>query len=356
MKKYLFLLLALVVFCGPFLSLVAPARLRDYVYRTYMYQVIAEQASADADNDQLSAERILDFLYTNVFPLRGEKIIDATPLNDLVRGIGWCDQVSNSFAQLASFVGIKAGMVMLKGRWPRSSHTVVQCLLGDRWCILDPQNGVILKDSLGLIAQFADIQQQNQAFSSRKKGDFSSEWFRTYYNFLFEKKYPPTIWSSPGAKVAGIRKLLREMVVLCHRVFGTGYFHLFQDAYLAGVSDLAQERFDLTEPDARLYYRGRNYQLCGRFDKAHRAYQRLIRRFPESLYAERALLFGFSTLMKQHRWREAQQGLEEFIRDKKDSLWITVAQTYLDWCRYRLGDSGLPPEASDVAEEAFYFR
>jgi len=356
MKKYLFLSLAIILFFWPFLSLFGPARLRDYIYRTYTYAVIADQAIGDAADTQLAAERVLDFIHCSVFVPFSAPPVDATPLNDLASGIARCDQQGNIFAQLLSFKGIEASFIDLRGNSRYRTHSVARVLINGRWGIVDIMHGVILKDSSGAIAEFKDIQNKNPAFRSSRKGDFNSEWFVGFYNNLFAPDYPPNYWAPPIIKVSGTRKVLRNLVVFYHDLLGKVYFSLFQDAYLLAVRNLAHEAFDLTRPDERLYYRARNYQLCARFARAREAYQELARKFPESQYAERAAVFNMSVLMKEGEWKAARDGLKDFLKSNKAHNRISVAENFLEWCNYHLEGGALPEEASDVVPEAFYFR
>ncbi|MEA2063535.1 MAG: hypothetical protein U9P14_07555 [Gemmatimonadota bacterium] len=348
------LLLALVFL--PFFSLAVPGRARDYVYRTYLYQVIAEDVAGGSRDCQQAAERIFDFVYNNLWVVRNEKAVDATPLNGMVRGIAWCDQQSNVFAQLLGFRNIEAGMIMLRGKKSVSGHTVAYVRLEGHRRIVDPLFGVILKDKDGNIARFEDIQNKNSLFSSRLKGQMDTLWMADYCGTLFAGDHPPTVWSPPAMKVKGLRKALRQMVVLYYRLFGKACFNLYQDTYMALARNLSQEKFNLSRPDEKLYYRARNCQLCGRYRKAVGLYNLLLKKYPESSWADRACVFRQAALMKQGFWDQAARGLESYLERKGTASWAEVARYYLDWCRYCLDKAPLPAGASDVDGDAFYFR
>lgn len=355
-KKLLAGLLAALVLFWPFLSLLTPARLRDYVYRTYCYQVIADQAAGDAAQPRLIAERMLDFIYSNNFVAYSVVPVDATPLNDLLIGMARCDQRSNILAQLLSFKGIDAALIWLRGKTSYSAHTVTRVYLDQGWRIMDPLYGVIFQDDQGNIAEFEDIQNKDPEFSSRIKGDFSTHWFLDKYSAFFEKRNPPSFWTPPGKKVEGTRKYIRQLVTFYYRLFGKTYFNLYQDAYLAAARVPVHETFDLRKPAEALYFSGRCYQLCARFEKAFDSYMKLVREYPDYAHADKVEFFAFSVLMKQGEWERAQSGLEEFINRPIHSYWTAPAQIYLDWCNYHLGRDSLPEAAADVGKTAFYFR
>jgi len=355
-KKVLAGVLAALILFWPFFTLLTPARLRDYVYRTYCYQVIADQAAGDAAHSRLIAERMLDYIYVNNYVAFSVAPIDATPLNDLLIGMARCDQRCNILAQLLSFKGIDASLIWLRGKTRHLSHTVIRVYLEGGWRIMDPQYGVIFRDSQGNIAKFEDIQNREPGFNSRMKGDFGTKWFGNIYHAYFEDRYPPRFWTSPGKKVKGTRKFIRQSIALYYRVFGRSYFNLYQDAYLNVARSPVHETLDLRKPAEALYFKARCYQLCARFEKASEHYTRLVREYPDFKETDKAQVFALAALMKQGEWERARKGLKQFIARPKFSYWVGTARILLDWCNYRLARGPLPETAADVTEAAFYFR
>lgn len=351
----LLLLVILIVLVLPFLTIYSTPKFRDHIFRFYTLKAIAEYIAETESAPQIVMEKYFDFIYNNLYAVRGEQVIYSSSLNDLVRGIAWCDQQTNVFTILCYYKGIKASLVMLKGDQNISRHTVARVLLKGKWRIADPLHGVIFKDTSGRIASFVDIQKENPGFRSRKYGDFNSDWFSSSYKSNFMDKFPPVVWSYPGEFKEPKRALTRRLIDIYYRLFGKIYFHLYQDFFLNRVSDLHVEKFDLKKPDIKMYFRARNYQLCGRFKKAVRLYSNISENYPESIYYERSRLFKSACLLKMGRWNSAYNELDSFLMKNKKSAWSGVAQEYLDWCNYRMGKTELPDIASDVLPSAFYF-
>ena len=334
----------------PFFSLVAPGRLRDYMYRTYFFLVVSEQVAAGAADPVLVTERTLDFIYSNTFNVFRELTVDGTPLADLSRGSTRCDQAANALAQLLSFQQVDAALMFLQDH-----HTVSRVRLKGAWYITDPHWGVIFRDRAGNFATLKEIHEQNERFSSRRVNGMSRVQIEQYLGYFGSEK-PKKVWNPPMGKLKGVRKFFRETIVFYHKRFGIGYFYLFQDGYLAVARRLEQEKIDLRDADARLYFRARNYQLTGRNGKAHRLYNRLVEEYPESFYRDKSRIFAQAAAMKLGAWGQARQALEDFLEENGDSPWADPARFYLSWCLHRLGRQDLPAEASDVSGGAYYFR
>jgi len=334
----------------PFFSLLAPGRLRDYVYRTYFYRVVSEKVAAGAEDPVLVTERMLDFVYSNTFTVFREYPIDGTPLTDLARGIARCDQAGNTLAQLLSFQQVDASLTYLQGH-----HALARVRLNGYWAAVDPYWGVIFKDRAGNFATLREIHLRDPDFDSRRIKGMSRWRFNVYLDY-YASDTPKAKWKPPLVKLKGMREFLRKTIIFYHETFGMRYFYLFQDCYLALTRTLKQEKLDLGDPDARLYFRARNYQLTGREEKARRLYNRLEQEYPQSLYGEKSRIFSQAAAMKLGAWNQARQGLQDFLESNGDSQWTEAARFYLDWCLYRLGRADLPAEASDVSENAYYFR
>jgi len=347
-------LIILTAFFFPFLTTFTSPEFRDRIYRSYTFKVIAEHVGGTESDPQILMEEYLDFIYNNLYTVRGEPVVYGGALNDLLRGIGWCDQQANAFTILCYYRGIKASLVMLKGDKNISRHTVARVLLNGKWKIVDPLNGVIFKDSSGRIASFTDIQKGKPGFRSRKHGDFKSSFFKKSYKSNFMERFPPVIWSWPGEFEDPKRAAIRRLIDIYHALFGEIYFSLYQDFYLNRVRELSVEKFDLKKPDVKTYFKARNYQLCGRFAKAVQLYSKISENYPESPYEERARLFKSACLLKMGKLNAAYADLDSFLSNKKKSSWAHVARQYLDWCKYRMGKTKSPASASDVSPDSYY--
>ena len=351
----LLLLVILTALFLPFLTTFTAPEFRDHIYRSCMFKVIAEYVGETESDPQILMEKYFDFIYNNLYTIRGEPVVNSGALNDLLRGIGWCDQQTNAFTILCYYKGIKASLVMLKGDKDISRHTVARVLLNGKWKIVDPLNGVIFKNSGGLITSFTDIQQGKPGFRSRKYGDFNSDWFNSSYKSNFMDQFPPVVWSWPGEFKDQKRARIRKLIDIYYALFGEFYFFLYQDFYLSRVSELSVEKFDLKKPDIKTYFKARNYQLCGRFNKAVKVYSKVSENYPGSPYEERSKLFKSACLLKMGELDTAYAELDSFLSNNKKSTWAGVARDYFVWCQYRMGKTKLPTTVSDVSPDSYYF-
>ena len=101
-KKIRILCVALMVLfvifiLAPFLMLLGPDRFRDYIHRELVYEVIVSKLTEGVKRDREKALILMDFVEAHVLPHPvGSRVIDKHPLNDLIRGMGSCDQMANT--------------------------------------------------------------------------------------------------------------------------------------------------------------------------------------------------------------------------------------------------------------------
>lgn len=348
----------LVMLILPFLTLLSPRDFRDSVHRIYVANVIADNLTEGVENKSCIVEIFFDFVYNNIFPDMGESPVDMGALNTLVRGIGWCDQQAFVLNELCSYQNIAGCRLDLQTR-----HSVSLILLKTRFNVerplaggvYDPLNGVIFKDQSGNVAGYKNLYKRETKFKSLAAESFKRKMGREYLDY-FQHELPAKLTYPRPMQVDSWRNVIRKLVKYYYLLGGKFYFNLYQDAYLSLARKQAWEMFDLNLPDTRLYYRARCYQLVGRFEKAVKIYTLLITDFPESKYTERSCIFMASSLMKQKKWNDAREALEEFNNNFSSSQWNVVGQSYLDWIYYNDTGGDLPEERNDAEQNALYFN
>jgi len=151
---------------APFAMLLGPERLRDYIHRELIYKVITAKLTQGGKQDRQNALRLMDFVESHVLPHpAGSPVIDKHPLNDLVRGMGACDQMANTLITLARKGGIKGRLIFLYGYDSVSHHSVCDLYIDGKFRIFDPFIGSVFVDKEGDMATFNNMQTRGREFS-----------------------------------------------------------------------------------------------------------------------------------------------------------------------------------------------
>jgi transglutaminase-like putative cysteine protease len=131
--------LAVAVFIAlPAALLMAPQKLRDYAYRELAYRVIADEVTKEATSDAQFAASLLAYVSGHETASSSAQVVDDTVFNDLVRGIGFCDQQAWGLSTLLAKKHVPATLLMLRGRQQVSQHSVATVFLNGKWRVLDP--------------------------------------------------------------------------------------------------------------------------------------------------------------------------------------------------------------------------
>ena len=135
---------------GPFVSVLASASLRDFLYRELSYIMIADRVIGNERNPENVAKLLNDFVAENVYP-QGGPVLDTNSWNDLLRGIGWCDQDAWLLGTLLATRDIHGRMLFLTG-----GHVVTEVFIDDDWRVFDPYYGLTYSSGSSL-ATYRDL-------------------------------------------------------------------------------------------------------------------------------------------------------------------------------------------------------
>jgi len=239
-KLYPALLIALLLFLIlPFLYLVLPSKIKDYVYRELCYHTVIDGIKADSANLGDFLQNSISYVYTNM-DSHGHNmpIIDDNSWNALVRGFGYCDQQAWALCTLLAKTGIPARLVMLKGRNPVSGHSLAEIYVEGRWRIVDPHMNAVYYNKAGELATFGDIENGRVNLKAVAREGFSLDLYKSY----FEKAYPPDRWQPLTAKQGIARKLVFFPVYFYYRLIGPKFSRFYQNLYLMGKDAPFAER------------------------------------------------------------------------------------------------------------------
>ncbi len=91
----------LLVAIGIVSAVVFSDRVRERLYTEIGYERVLDQALSDPETAEQTLLQLMAFVHSELLA-EGGPIVDTYAWNDLVRGIGWCDQQATAVAVLAA--------------------------------------------------------------------------------------------------------------------------------------------------------------------------------------------------------------------------------------------------------------
>ncbi len=349
----MFAAIAAVLVLMPVVAIAASGSLREFVYKELSYRLITDRVVRDEASAEQITSRLNEFIDENTYP-GGGPVLDTNAWNDLVRGIGWCDQVSWMLGTLLSTKNIPGRIVFLNGHTSDTGeavgHVMAEVYLDGEWRLFDPLYGLAFRTSTGRLATLAELSANWHLVSSQPKVRALPPQVRhqleQFYEALFTdpNTRDPVRWAPllAARRASPSRAMVQSALDVSWRLFGAPGAYTFQDVYLgllpsrlpaldaseSGNRPVFKTRSD--DPALFLYYRARNYHLYERADLASRAYEDLIARYPASGYAEKASYFlGQVELRLRLDPAAAVKRFAAFLNKYPQSAWLAVVHRAL---------------------------
>ena len=317
-----FILLASVLFSLPYLLIFSPQNVQAYVYRESSYAYIAHKETEGLSDPADILLELFDYVSFNLTVSGYYRVVDENPLNDLVRGVAWCDQQAFVLMTLLDKKNINSRERDLH------HHTIAEVLIDGEWKLVDPMFGVVFRRKGDTrIATLQDLVASDGAALVSGKIEasrvYEPQWLGDYV-----KLYTPTEgrWENgigPPLRDWRPKDLIRTSIDLIidlgRRIYGQRYIYWYQDHYLQTKDDLADPgqkwfRHYLEKPNDQAYrthYQARNYHLYGRYSLALRCYDTVITAFPESRWAVESRYYRGMVYLEEGRH---QQAIDEFAK------------------------------------------
>ena len=238
-KMYTALIAALFFFLLlPFLYLVSPAKIKDYVYRELCYHTVIDNIKKESDGINDLLEKTAEYVYVNM-DAHGHKmpIIDDNSWNCFVRGFGYCDQQAWALATLLAKKNIPARLVMVRSSLS-SGHSVSEVLIDGRWVVVDPGSNTVHYNKFNKLATAEDIKNGLVTISGYPREQLSVELYTSY----FSGEHPLERWGALTTKQGAMRKGVFSPVYLYYKVFGSRFSRFYQNLYLIGEEDEVAQR------------------------------------------------------------------------------------------------------------------
>ncbi|MFH0789203.1 MAG: hypothetical protein V2B13_16520, partial [Pseudomonadota bacterium] len=255
------------------------------------------------------AQILVDYIHQNVFMVALE-LEDKSELDNLIRGVGVCDQVSKIFIRLTEPLDLRGYLVSFNakrdgtGISPHSIAVITPKTISSQdysnlikeGIVVDVLQGVIFKNKSGKGANFADLSSKNVLNSQR-------QYFPKPVNYRrYGNKAKIDLINIP---ISQDRPETRFFFQYIFPILPEKILYFYQDMILKRLFDgNSKSEIDF------LYYKARNYHIYGRFNDAIPLYEMIIQKSHDRIRLSACLFFEGMIYYRQKKYDKAQEKLE----------------------------------------------
>ena len=286
----LILIAVIAILILPLIITFLPKSVSEYAYRELTYLHLSNSLITNDLSEQEKVETMFKYVAINIYAHEGFKTVDCNSFNDLIRGIGWCDQQAFVLNTLLNKQNIQSRLRDVQ------HHTCGEALLGDKWVLLDPYAGSIyyIKGTSEMASLDEIIRGEQLEYSLFKLNIPDVQVLYVPWEGRYREGISPEY--SDYAHKSVLKKAIEMDIRLGYALYGKKYAFWYQDKYLASIKELPDpgEKWiidykSIYKPsnDAYLeYFKGRNYYLYGRYPEALQTYNRVINAYPRTYWAD----------------------------------------------------------------------
>jgi len=280
-------------------------------YNRIMCYYVARSLTDNNDTFEGRVVAIRDFVHENVLSINGyHNRLDTVAIEKLTSGIGWCDQQSRVFMQLARAKGITTRLLFLLLASGSSPHSVAEALAPDgRWMIVDSAYKLDLLKPNGSFATQADIKEDLSIVADNRRvklrAQFEKRWadpeyLSVYYNL------PRYVILKEGIKFDFLKyiplPLIKPIVaILNDRYIEKNIIPLAKDTY---VADMVKARTE---------------HLLGNYEKSKKAYEMIIENCGNLPLIRKAQYYKALLLKDQKRLEETYTYITSILEEGQDN-------------------------------------
>lgn len=280
-------------------------------YNKMMKYYIARRITDNLNTFHDKVIAIRDYVHETIHPIQGyHNRLDTVGIEKLISGIGWCDQQSRVFMQLASSIGITTRLLFLRSDSGDSPHTVAEALSPrKRWVLVDTSFRLDLTNREGRLATQSDIKNDLGIVSNNgrviARAKFEEIW--TDKNFLSIYSNPPSyIITRKGVKFDFLKPIpvswLKPIV------------NIIQDRYFKQMCIKDIYEFKMMK--------ARGYQLLGYYERSDKLYKEIIENSKNQLLKCKAEFYYALLLKEQKKYENAYRYISEIIAKSKEDPYI----------------------------------
>lgn len=252
------------------------------------------------------------FVHENIHPIAGyDNRLDTVGVDKLLSGIGWCDQQSRVFMQLARGVGITSRLLFLLDHDGNSPHSVAEVLTSDkRWVVVSVLYNLDFINKDGKFATQDDIKKYPSIITNNKRikqrARFDAAWHDPDFLAIYSNK-PLYVVVKKGVWPDFLRPVplswLRPIV------------SVIQDRYLE------QKRGKIGLYEHKML-KARGYHLLRYYDKSEILYAEIIKRSDDPKLRYKAGFYRTLLLKDKREYSKAYKYVSRLIEIENNSPYI----------------------------------
>jgi len=294
-------IILLLVLFFPHLAIQFSEDLANHLHEELLYTVIVDTNINRNNTQQKQIESIFNFTRNHLFVFSGYDVIDKSPLNDLIRGIAWCDQQSYAFIKLLEEIGVQGRLIFLwsKNVVPASEHSVSEIFLNNKWIMYDPLCAQIYKNKN--TNQLLSVSEIHHLVTSKKQNLIVNTINSKNISDLDVYSGKPKIFAYNH--IAQNKEFFISITELYYSIFGKFFNATFQDSYFL--------RYHRSSSLNNLYRKAKMCYFMGRYQKAKKVFSKILETKELSKQYIDSLLWGSVTLLKLKKYTESISMLEK---------------------------------------------
>lgn len=329
---FLFLVIISSLLLSPFISLILPAKLTNRTYYRLLYHVIVDKETADCQNSQDKALKLLQYVVDHEF-LQGIPY-ECKPAESLIYAEAWCDFQARTLNALLGIAGIPSRYAMLLDKDGISPHTLNEVFLNKKWCVFDTAINIIFRDDSGGMVSLDELSGNPSLIFNNKKIIALKEYDKATYDSLFtwySRMFPLPAAPKRSTPVIYQSHLFDYIADIYFKILKHTFFDFYQDLYFSLNKEQAKQE------DLKLFFMARNCHLSYRRGLALKYYHLLLKNFPQSKYIQDAVIFCGMLYFETGDFLKSVEYLKLTL-DKYPTKYKSIASYYLGKAYAFMGD------------------
>lgn len=286
------------------------------LHNKLVFTTIVDSTIKKEDTKQRQIDSLFNFTRNHLFVFSGYNPITEnplkSPLNILIRGIGWCDRQSYVFIKLLEEINVKGRLIFLYRMNTReSNHSVSEIFFNNQWIMYDPLYAQVYKNKN--TNQYLSVQEIHELVTSNRQNLIVNTVITNIADLdLYSGKHIIHSYNNITHK----KEFFVSVIESYNSIFGKFFRGTFQNSYFS--------RYKHSDSQDDLYRKAKMHYFIGRYKKAREIFSNIIETNQLSQQYIDSLLWGSINLLKLKKHNESISMLEQL--ENTDSKWKISAE------------------------------
>ncbi len=299
LRKFLLIILIFFLFLSSILLILplAPEKISNFFYRELVYNKIAQFHEGNSYEETI--QNLFKYVSNEQLPPHEQKyfLVDKNPFNDLIRGIGACDQ--QAFTMMTLLEKLDITKTRLRDV---QAHTYSEVFIDNKWAIVDPFFSFSPQDFENKYLSLEDLKALDTSNKTIKNFNFLDMQFRKNIDDIYIENN--TRWNNGvGPEFIDYRNynfsrmIISKLADYSYILFGDFYLNSVQNLHLrsrkvSSMTDKGEiwipnyiDNYENNDEAFQLFYKARNYDILKRHGLAKKYYLQIVNYHSYSYWA-----------------------------------------------------------------------